>query len=208
MKKLALLMAMILTACSSQQETGRAVNPDPNHTHADFAIYAQGEKIDFSDTRFMADEENHDHDDHTSTDLSAGGHAHDTMHLHDEVGHIIHRHKPGQTLGDFLDSIGFELTQTCLKTDAGDQYCNDGTATWRMYVNGQHVPINAEYVFEDEDQILLTLAASDAEIAAQLEQMTDDACLYSKTCPERGDPPEENCVADPTVPCVAPPEDL
>lgn len=179
---------------------GVTQNPDPNHTHADFGIFIRGEKLDFSDGRFMAGEGSNDHDEH--------GHAHDTMHLHDEVGHVIHRHKPDQTLSDFLDSIGFTLTETCLETDENEEYCNNSNETWQMFVNGKQVPVNANYAFKDEDQILLTFGRSDADIEKQLQQMTDDACLYSKTCPERGDPPEENCVADPAVPCTAPLEDF
>ena len=55
-------------------------------------------------------------------------------------------------------------------------------------------------------QILLTYQnedeASMERITEQKEEMTDDACLYSKTCPWRGEPPAENCIADPEVPCV------
>jgi nitrite reductase (NO-forming) len=175
-------------------------NPDPNHTHADFAVFVRGEQLDFSDTRFMAGEGNNDHEEYD--------HTHDTMHLHDKVGYVIHRHKPGQTLGDFLDFIGFTTLSECIETDNGDQFCNRGNEAWRMFVNGEKVTVNTDYVFDDEDQILLTFGVTDADIQSQLQQMTDDACLYSKTCPERGDPPEENCVADPAVPCTAPLEGL
>jgi hypothetical protein len=61
------------------------------------------------------------------------------------------------------------------------------------------------YVFEDGDQILVYFnenGADDAEIAAAQAKMTDDACKYSKTCPWKGTPPTENCIADPTVPCI------
>jgi nitrite reductase (NO-forming) len=177
---------------------GIARNPDPNHTHADFAIVVRGEKLDFSDARFMAGEEGHEEHNHT----------HDTMHLHDAVGGVIHRHKPGQSFGDFLSSIGFTLSATCLERDTEETICNEDDATWSMYVNGEKVNVDSGYVFEDEDQILLTYGSSDADIKEQLLQLTDDSCLYSKTCPGRGEPPAENCIADPEVPCVLPLEEL
>ena len=59
-----------------------------------------------------------------------------------------------------------------------------------------------EYVFNDVDMIFLTDSTDETVIQNQLSQLTDDACLYSRTCPWRGDPPTENCIADPSVPCV------
>ena len=58
------------------------------------------------------------------------------------------------------------------------------------------------YVFADEDKILITTAVDDTELQKELKLLTDDACLYSQTCPERGEPPTENCIADPAVPCI------
>lgn len=184
----------------SYNQDGVAINPDPNHTHADFALFARGKQFDFSEERFMANQAGDDHED--------DGHAHDTMHLHDEVGHVIHRHKPGQTLGNFLDSIGFNTKENCITTDTGDAYCTTDSEAWRMYVNGTETDVDMEYVFADEDKILLSFGASDADVEVQLQQMTDDSCIYSKTCPERGEAPPENCVADPEVPCTIPLDNL
>jgi hypothetical protein len=64
------------------------------------------------------------------------------------------------------------------------------------------VSTGSDYVFEDGDALLLTDATDEKEVQNQLSAMTHDACLYSQTCPERGKPPVENCVADPTVPCT------
>lgn len=174
-----------------------AINPDPTHTHADFAVYISGRRLDFSDPKYMEEEGGeHEHDEH--------GHDHSTMHMHGGAGGVIHRHKPGQTFGNFFTSIGFTLTPFCLTTDSGDATCNGGGKSWRMVVNGKETAVNPGYVFADGDAILLTYGADDAAVEQQLWETGSDACLYSKTCPERGDPPTENCVADPSVPCSAP----
>lgn len=126
------------------------------------------------------------------------------LHLHDMNGDVLHRHKPGLGFGDFLTSIGFSLTGTCLTTDIGTQYCNqsDPSEHWRLFVNGKEIlPFQSNYIFADDDQILLVYGA-DAQPG--LSNMTDDACKYSKTCPGRGAPPTESCIADPTIPCTAP----
>lgn len=203
------LTLTLLTACSFFGFGSRepAVNPDPNHTHADFAIYLEGEKLDFSDTKYMSglstDETTHDEE---------GEHKHPYFHLHDRIGHVIHQHKPDLTFGEFLSSLGFTMTAQCLTLDTNVMVCPDGGKRWQMFVNrstgltagGEERPFDPGFTFKDGDRILLTYGAS-AEIAKeQLSAMTSDACLYSRTCPWRGEPPAENCIADPEVPCVLP----
>ncbi len=168
---------------------GPAVNPDPNHTHADFAVFVEGNRVDFSQEKYM------------STDTEP---RHPYAHVHDGNGNVMHRHKPGITIGDFFSSLNISLAADCFTLDTGERFCNEGDKRWRMFVNEQEVPVNPTYVFQDLDQILLTYGVSDTEYKQQLRKLSDDACRYSQTCPERGTPPKENCVSDPTVPCLAP----
>lgn len=175
----------LLAACERQYEQ----NPDPNHTHADFAVWVDGQQVDFSDPQYMSgvsyDEHSHDEEDE---------YHHKYLHLHDENGAVIHRHKPGLTIGEFFSSLNFTFPEPHER--------------FTMWVNGQQMDFDLDYVFDDMDQILLTNSAGSAQVMHELEQLTDEACLYSQTCPWRGDPPSENCVADPAVPCVVPEEDL
>lgn len=206
---LALALAL-LTACSLFGFGPRepAVNPDPNHTHADFAVYLEGEKLDFSAAKYMSglstDETTHDEE---------GEHLHKYFHLHDGIGHVIHQHKPDLPVGEFFSSLGFTMTQNCLTLDTKVMVCPDASTgsaqegkRWQMFVNGEETPFDPGFMFKDGDKILLTYGSPSEEIRQQLQEMTDDACLYSRTCPSRGEPPAENCIADPTVPCVAPVE--
>ncbi len=193
-------------------------NPDPNHTHADFAVWIDGQKLDFSADTYMSNPVDDPIDGPMTYKFIPTAVAHDGvddghpdevtlpgrkyLHLHDGNGSVIHRHKPGLTLGDFFASIGFTMTTDCFTLDTKEQYCNTGKKHWRMFVNAKEVPMNPGYDFADNDKILLTYSAADSVPQEQLDQLTDDACRYSKTCPWRGDPPTENCIADPTVPCV------
>lgn len=193
-----------------------AVNPDPNHTHADFAVWIDGKQLDFSASEFISG---------SSTDK--GSHptegSRQYLHLHDNNGNVVHRHKPGLTLGDFfasLDSMrstegrrfsigfdhnNFQNTDTftfcdCSTTDPRLE-CPCEPIDISLYVNGQQIGNGPNYIFSDTDQILLTTAMDPAAIQEQISQLSDDACLYSKTCPWRGEPPTENCIADPDIPC-------
>ena len=209
---LALPLALFLVACKFWLPTS-APNPDPNHTHADFAVWVNGQMLNFSDARYMSgsskDEPAGEHDD--------AHHKHASLHLHDGNGHVIHRHKPGLGIGEFFASLDITMTKDCLtlddfqygKLDAGwkadfaitKNLCNNGKFHWTMVVNGTEKPMDPHYVFADDDKILLTYSAGDSW-EEEWKQMTDDACLFSQTCPRRGKPPAENCIADPAVPCT------
>ncbi len=185
--------ALFLGFAKLSSATVTAVNPDPNHSHADFAVSIDSQLIDFSNEKYMSNEEKH---------LSK------YFHLHDGMGTLIHRHQPGLTLGDFFSSLNITLSKDCVTLDDRQALCTEGTSRWRMVVNGEERLLDPSFVFEDTDKILLTYSASDTLWETEWQNMTDDACLYSRTCPSRGDPPTENCIADPTVPCMAPPGTL
>ena len=167
-----------------------AVNPDPNHSHADLAIWVEGKMFELSSEKYMVSEGSSDSDKETKP------------HLHDGNGLVIHRHKPEQSVGEFLEAIDIVATGRCITLDNGTLVCNEGARRWQMFVNGTERPFNPSYVFADLDQILLTYGATGEQVIEQLQTLSDEACLYSQTCPERGKPPVENCVADPTVPCT------
>jgi Cu+-exporting ATPase len=169
-----------------------AVNPDPSHTHADLAMWVEGQKIDLSAEKYMLNEESTDSEKETNP------------HLHDGNGLVIHRHKAGQSVGEFLKAIDINTTNQCVTLDDDTSLCNQGSKRWQMFINGAELTFDPAYVFRDLDQILLTYGATGEQVKEQLQSLSDDACLYSQTCPERGTPPVENCVADPTIPCVAP----
>lgn len=195
MKKIALLFAIPLLLAACNRDPYQVENPDPNHIHADFAVWVGLMKIDFSEDQFMSglstDDATHDEE---------GEYLHQHLHLHDNIGNVIHSHKPGLTLGEFMASIGYVMhPDACLQLPDDSEQC-----FMQMIVNGENIPFDPAYLLVDLDQILLTDAATPELSAPQWEKLTDDACLYSKRCPWRGDPPAENCVADPAVPCVAP----
>lgn len=180
-------------------------NPDPNHTHADFAVWTRGEKLDFSDATYMSGSSKEPAGEHPDDD-----HKHPTLHLHDGVGHVIHSHKPGQPFGDFFASIGFSIAsekpgEYCwYALSANHPFSGCESGPMHLYVNkllfyGEN-PL--DYIFNDGDHLLLTDAVSPEALERELAAMTDDACRYSQTCPRRGRPPLENCVADPAVPCT------
>lgn len=201
-------LLLLFIAAGEYGYNRRAPNPDPNHNHADFAVWNNGIQLNFAQEKYMektpttAEQELLEQTATAEKTGTGAAYLKQYLHLHDMNGHVVHRHKPGLGFGDFLTSLGFTLTPTCLMTDDSVTTCNTDTLKWRLFVNGKEIlPFDSNYVFADGDHILLTYTGSDVEVQHELSLMTDDACRYSKTCPGRGVPPTENCIADPTIPC-------
>lgn len=83
-----LLVGVCFVISSTQKKTD-----DHTHFHAGFIVYVNGEKQDYSDTRFM-------HLDVCSIPGKQDDHAmdaKDTVHLHDNVGDVAHIHTENVT---------------------------------------------------------------------------------------------------------------
>ncbi len=153
------------------------------HYHADFAIYLNGQRYNFFQEKYMS-----------TQNKSFSNFA----HLHDLKGNIIHKHASGITLGFFLDTLEMKLDQRCLVLDDGTPYCNEGSKELKFYVNGKQNDEFDRYDIQDEDKILLSYGdETPEETKKQLAAVTDEACVYSLKCPEKGAPPEEaTCVGE------------
>ena len=178
---LLLVAAAIIANMFLVQDTQEVGVVGDIHYHADFAMYLNGQRYNLSQEKYMSTE---------NKSLS------NFAHLHDMDGKVIHKHASGITLGFFLETLGMKLTDTCLTLDDGTSYCNIGNKVLKLYVNGKVNTDYAEYDLQDEDKILLSYGSeSDQEIKKQLDSVTEEACIYSLTCPEKGAPPAEaSCV--------------
>jgi hypothetical protein len=152
---------------------------DEVHVHGDFRLYIGDERIRFNDPKYQ----------------SATGNAHHaSLHFHDGNDEVIHRHADGVTLVEFFDSIGMKLTNDCLTLDTGTNYCTNATDTLMLIVNNERTMDIENYIFAEEDRILIYYGdPTNPKIRDYTIGVTDLACLYSGTCPERGTPPTEGC---------------
>ena len=149
------------------------------HWHADFALYINGERYDFNQERFLST---------TDEELS------ENVHLH-EPFLVVHVHREGTTWREFFHSLGFELTDQCLTTPEGDQYCTSETERLSFIVNGVRVDGLAFQDITDIDRALISFGdESGEELMQQYAAVTDEACILSRLCeeriPEGGLPPE------------------
>lgn len=142
------------------------------HVHADWKVILNGEHIRFTDEKYQS---------------ISGNVKHGNIHLHDYEDLVIHRHAEDITFLDFLNSIGYDLTETCITTGTGENFCNENEKEVRLIVNGERMMDIEGYVFAEADRILLYYGdVTDPALRDHVASVTDEACLYSGTCRERG----------------------
>lgn len=150
------------------------------HAHFDLSVVLDGTPIDFTQDKYQSSEENE---------------LDEAIHMHDGNGKVVHLHKKGATLEQFFNSLKIKFTKECLNLDTGANYCNGTSKTLKMFVSGQENTDFEKYVPQDLDRILITYGAqTESQIKSQIDGVSDDACIYSEKCPERGTPPDEKCV--------------
>ncbi len=141
------------------------------HWHADFALYIRGERFDFSDERFVSDEED---------ELSENVHIHGTRYG------VVHVHREGTTWREFFHSLGFELTDTCLTLPDGEQLCTSDTERLSFMLNGVKLDTLAFQDITDIDRALISFGTeSDEELLQQYAKVSDEACIVSLVCMDR-----------------------
>ena len=149
------------------------------HVHADFIVHINNQKLDLSSTTYQ------------STTEKA---LHPHVHLHDGDDHVVHRHADGITFVEFLGSLGYTVSNDCFTNKVNETFCTDTENILTLYVNKKPVDKIVSYIAQEEDQVLLYYGTRDnPNITEYLNSVTDESCIYSGTCPERGIAPPESC---------------
>ncbi|MCK6565796.1 MAG: hypothetical protein HUU14_12305 [Dehalococcoidia bacterium] len=142
------------------------------HEHADFALFIRGERFDFHKDQFVSVE---------GKELSPNAHIHDPRYT------VIHVHREQTTWDEFFRSLGFELSDTCIKLPSGESLCNNDRETLKFVVNGVRVDT---IMFEDIQGLSRVLISygpeSKDEVMGQYATVTDEACIPAGVCRERG----------------------
>lgn len=174
------LVAVIITKYPKVERAPIGTSHDDVvHVHGDFRMYIGDERIRFTDEKYQ----------------SSTAHTHHaSLHFHDGNDEVIHRHADNVTLVEFFDSIDMRLTNDCLTMDSGIKHCSDEASTLMLMVNNDRTLDIENYIFAEEDRILMYYGdPNNPKISEYTMGVTDLACMYSGTCPERGTPPTEGC---------------
>lgn len=163
----------------------------PTHWHADFALFIDGQKFNFDQPQFISEE---------------GNEISPVVHMHEPRSGVVHVHYTGTTWDEFLRSIGFRLTDkttpegsagapACLAMPDGTKHCEEGGKSLKFIVNGVKVDGIAFSDIGDLDRVLISYGSEgvDDVLKTQWPQVSDEACIPSERCPERGTDPDEPC---------------
>jgi hypothetical protein len=155
-------------------------NDDEYHVHADFLIVVDDKVVDLSNSKYMT----------TATQT-----LHEHLHLHDNDDNVLHVHHENITFAEFLSSLNITLTDSCLTLPSKESTCADKEKQLVLFLNNDRFTDSIKsYVPNDLDQILLYVGKnSDPALTTFGSQITDEACIFSGSCPERGIPPPESC---------------
>jgi hypothetical protein len=121
------------------------------HVHAAFAVKINGTKLDFSDNKYQVKSR--------------------FMHVENGDGDTLHRHATGVPIAEFFKSIKMNVTDSCFTNDNGTKFCSNGKENLEFYVNGNKTKSIADYVFNDDDRILIVYGDSPIQVKQDLDQL-------------------------------------
>lgn len=123
------------------------------HKHAAFLIFTKDTKREFTDTKYHERSEK--------------------VHLHASNPEIIHLHASGVTWQEFFDSLPMKLTQDCLTTGTGQEFCSDSGVTLKFYLDGEKVQDALFQEIKEGDRLLVSFGEKDEDLSGQLAQVAD-----------------------------------
>lgn len=118
------------------------------HFHANFAVFLNGERIDFSLDTYSQDL--------AGCKIGEKMYAVDRVHLHENNPDTIHVHHDGVTWGDFFANNNMLFNNRTFILDDGSIYSNNEKDTLRFILNGEEVQNPFNNLINSEDQLLIS----------------------------------------------------
>jgi hypothetical protein len=162
------IAAFLVFGCAAQPALGEMGSA---HDHADFKVYLNGQAYNFSQEKYMTP---------SGAGEECGGNSTLPAHLHDMDGNLAHKHATGVTWSYFFSTLNMSFKDGCLVLDTGEKYCETGSAKWRYFLNGSELGGLLGREITQGDRALFTYNASDSEIAAQIDSVTNESA-YEET---------------------------
>lgn len=150
---------------------------DAVHYHANFAVYVNGQREEFSNFTFYEEVASCSSDELNNP--KARG------HMHDNVNHVVHVHDHGVTWGHFFANLGFTLGDDVLKTDKGRFVSGEDGKELRFILNGQETETITNQTIRSEDVLLIDYGSeTDAVLNERFDNIQRDAGEFN----QRDDP--------------------
>lgn len=183
------VVSLLATAAVVFGNAAKRIPAVPHYHHADFAVFIDGQRLDFSQPQY------------TDPETCATGIflLNDEQTYLQEGGLVIHAHQVGATYEDFFASVGISFDGRTFTDGMGNVYEEDAEKEFRVFLNEKEVDSVHDLLIEDLDGLLISYALrgrSESELLAELEQVPDLACFYSALCPYETPAKNDLCGAD------------
>lgn len=110
---------------------------------ASFAIFTNGVFRDFSNNRYHNLDKN--------------------VFISSDAPNIVKVKRSGVTWNDFFKTLPMEITNDCLTTGTGQQFCNQGNQSLKFYLNGIKEENLLSGEIQDGDRALISFGLENAE---------------------------------------------
>jgi hypothetical protein len=123
--------------------------PEATHFHANWAVYIDGERLDFSDRRYMEE---------ISSCYSVDGAVtpQARVHMHEGNYDVVHVHHPGATWGHLAGNIEIGLGEGYLILDDGTRIFDGEHGRFTYILNGQALTSAHNELIASEDRLLIS----------------------------------------------------
>ena len=113
------------------------------HEHASILVVIFGDRFDFSGPSFQM--------------------QNNWIRFEAQDGTTIHRHLSDVTIGFLFATLDIWIDEDCYIFPDGRKFCTNDDFALRYYVNGDQVDAINDYVFDDQDRILITYGNEGSE---------------------------------------------
>lgn len=136
-----LFMDMTVTAPGGPENAGALGS---EHSHAGILVKIFGDTFEFSGPAFQIKSS--------------------WIHFEGRDGSTVHKHATGVDLGFLFDSLSIGLDDQCFVFPDGKSYCTqEEDYALKFFINREQVSDLRDYVFEDEDRILIVYGGETTE---------------------------------------------
>lgn len=125
------------------------------HYHANFALFLNGQRVDFSQPKYSEDIPSCVTDEEILPQQR--------VHLHENNPDIVHVHHSGVTWGHLLANLGFTLGPNHLIDDQGNIYQKNDSQKLSFIINGKVTANPYNTKIENEDRLLIDFGTESAE---------------------------------------------
>ncbi len=152
---ISIVLAMLFPGSNTYAKYG-AIGSE--HVHAAFIVDLNGTKINFAQPKYMI----------------RSNYIHMENHNGAPDGTTLHRHATMVPIGEFLKSVGMDISNGCFITDENKRFCENNNSKLAYYINGNQTKDIMGYVLKDDDRILILYGnQSSSEVNKDIQQLNN-----------------------------------